>query len=47
MWLDVVAFLALAGLATMGLVRGTLATALRIISVMISSCVGARAATLP
>ena len=34
MWLDVVAFLALAGLATMGLVRGTLATALRIISLI-------------
>ena len=34
MWLDVVAFLALAGLATLGLVRGTLATALRIIALV-------------
>lgn len=34
MWLDVVAFLALAGLAALGLVRGTLATALRIVSLV-------------
>jgi uncharacterized membrane protein required for colicin V production len=34
MWLDVVAFLALAGLATLGLVRGTLATGLRIVALV-------------
>lgn len=34
MWLDVVAILALAGLATLGLVRGTLATALRIVALV-------------
>ena len=38
MWLDILAFGALAGLSTLGLVRGTLATALRIASLIAAYC---------